>query len=192
MEDFDYFVIFTVKVREPLDDMELEMVRSACVTPREKALFEVLYASGDRVSEVEKMNYSDINQKNWSIVILGKGNKERTIFLNAKAVLAIRRYMETRNDSNPALFVSQRRPYGRLGTQSIEEEIREIGKRSGIGRRVSPHLMRHTYATNLLYYGAPIEEVSKLLGHSKLRTTQIYTKINTAELEHTYRKCHVG
>lgn len=183
---------FTAKVREPLDDMELEMVRSACKTPRERALFEVLYASGGRVSEISKMNYSDINQMNWSMIILGKGNKERIIFLNAKAMLAIKKYMATRTDSNPALFVGTRKPFNRLGKEAIERELRKIGEHSEIGRRVFPHLLRHTYATNLLSHGAPIEEVSELLGHQKLSTTQIYTKINTRELEHTYRKCHVG
>lgn len=183
---------FTAKVREPLDDMELEMVRSACKTPRERALFEVLYASGGRVSEISKMNYSDINQMNWSMIILGKGNKERVIFLNAKAMLAIKKYMATRTDSNPALFVGTRKPFNRLGKEAIERELRKIGEHSEIGRRVFPHLLRHTYATNLLSHGAPIEEVSELLGHQKLSTTQIYTKINTRELEHTYRKCHVG
>ena len=183
---------FTAKVREPLGDMELEMVRSACQTPRERALFEVLYASGGRVSEVAKMNYQDINQMNWSMIILGKGNKERVIFLNAKAILAIKKYMETRTDSNAALFVTERKPHNRLGKESIERILHKIGERSGIGRCVFPHLLRHTFATNLLSHGAPIEEVSELLGHQKLSTTQIYTKINTSELEHTYRKCHVG
>lgn len=100
--------------------------------------------------------------------------------------------METRTDSNAALFVTERKPHNRLGKESIERILHKIGERSGIGRCVFPHLLRHTFATNLLYHGAPIEEVSKLLGHSKLSTTKIYTKINTAELENTYRKCHVG
>ena len=138
------------------------------------------------------MNYQDINQMNWSMIILGKGNKERVIFLNAKAILAIKKYMETRTDSNTALFVTERKPYNRLGKESIERILHKIGERSGIGRCVFPHLLRHTFATNLLSHGAPIEEVSELLGHQKLSTTQIYTKINTRELEHTYRKWHVG
>lgn len=107
-------------------------------------------------------------------------------------MLAIKKYMATRTDSNPALFVGTRKPFNRLGKEAIERELRKIGEHSEIGRRVFPHLLRHTYATNLLSHGAPIEEVSELLGHQKLSTTQIYTKINTRELEHTYRKCHVG
>lgn len=177
---------FKEKVREPLSDMELEMARNACQTLREKALFEVLYSTGARVSEIVEINYTEIDKEHRSVVILGKGNCERHVYFNAKSMLAINNYLATRNDDNPALFIQTRAPYHRLGKSSIEQIIRNIGERSGIGRRVFPHLMRHTMATDALSHGAKINEVSALLGHKKLETTKIYAKISNATLQKTH------
>ena len=94
--------------RQPLTDIELEKVRNACVTLREKALFEVLYSTGARVSEVASMNFADIDKEHRSIVILGKGNYERVVYFNAKSMLAIENYKASRTDDNPALFVQKR------------------------------------------------------------------------------------
>lgn len=174
-------------VRKPLSDMELEMVRNACESLREKALFEVLYSTGARVSEVVSMNRTEIDRENRSMVITGKGNKERHIFFNAKAMLALKNYLSSRTDKNEALFVTEVSPYRRLSKASIEAEVKRIGNRSGIGRRVYPHLMRHTFATDALFHGARVEEVQKMLGHEKLDTTMIYAKTQTSTLQHSHR-----
>ena len=185
-------VKYKVKVREPLTDMELEQVRSSCRTLREKAIFETLYATGCRVSELVGINYADIDKMSRSVVNTGKGDQERYVFFNAKAMLAIKKYLDSRKDHNPALFVSSRRPHNRLGKEAIEREIRAIGKRSGIERPVFPHLMRHTFATDLLEHGASLNEVSELLGHKKLDTTKIYAKISTSTLASSYKKHHAA
>lgn len=185
-------VKYKAKVREPLNDMELEQVRSSCKTLREKAIFETLYATGCRVSELVGINYADIDKMSRSVVITGKGDQERYVFFNAKAMLAIKKYLDSRKDHNPALFVSSRRPHNRLGKEAIEREIRAIGKRSGIDRPVFPHLMRHTFATDLLEHGASLNEVSELLGHRKLDTTKIYAKISTNTLAISYKKHHAA
>lgn len=176
-------------VRQPLTDIELEKVRNACVTLREKALFEVLYSTGARVSEVASMNFADIDKEHRSIVILGKGNYERVVYFNAKSMLAIENYMTSRTDDNPALFVQNKAPHKRLGRSAIEVIVHKLGLRSSIGRRVFPHLMRHTMATDALSRGAKIDEVSALLGHKKLETTKIYAKINAATLKMAHTKC---
>ena len=125
-------------------------------------------------------------------MITGKGDQERLVFLNAKAMFAIEKYIESRNDDTPALFVSSRAPYGRLGKEAIEREIKAIGKRSGIGRSVFPHLMRHTFATDMLEHGASLNEVSDLLGHKKLDTTKIYAKTSVRSLEIAYKRHHAA
>ena len=175
------------KVREPLTSMELERVRNACKTPREKAIVEVLYSTGGRVSEVVRINYKEINCTDWSVRILGKGSYERFVFFTPRAVIAMEEYLKTRNDDNPALFVSLNAPYNRLGKSSIESIVREIGKRSGIGRNIFPHLFRHTFATDMLSHGAKINEVSKLLGHHKLDTTRIYISQGMKDIDRVHR-----
>lgn len=185
-------VKYKAKVREPLTDMELEKVRSACQTLREKALFEVLYATGGRVSEIKSMNYTEIDESSRSMVITGKGDQERYVFFNAKAMLAIEKYLESRTDDCPALFVSTKKPYNRIGKESIEKILKAIGERSGIGRPVFPHLLRHTFATDMLEHGASLNEVSELLGHKKIDTTKIYAKTSTKTLEIAYKRHHAA
>lgn len=175
------------KVREPLTSMELERVRNVCKTPREKAIIEVLYSTGARVSEIVRINHTEINFNEGSVCILGKGSYERYVFFTPRAIIAIEEYLKTRKDNNPALFVGQTKPYNRLNKSSIESIVRELGKKSGIGRKVFPHLLRHTFATDMLNHGAKINEVSKLLGHHKLETTKIYAKTNMDSLYNSHR-----
>ena len=179
---------YKAKVREPLNDIELEKVRNACQTLREKALFEVLYSTGCRVSEIVGIDYADINIQTRSVIVTGKGDQERFVFFNAKSLLAIENYMATRTDDNPALSVSERAPHERIKKNAIENVIRAIGERSEIGRGIFPHLLRHTFATDMLEHGAKIDEVSTLLGHKKLETTRIYAKTSTASIAAAHRK----
>lgn len=180
---------FEANIREPLDDLELEMVRNACISPRDKALFEVLYSTGCRVSEIVNMNYSDIDFRSRTARVIGKGNKQREVVFNAKSLLAIRVYMSTRDDNDPALFVSDRAPHGRLHKEGIERIVKEIGKRSGINRPISPHYLRHTMATDMLQHGAPLTEVQCLLGHTSPNTTQIYAKTNIDQAVQSHHRC---
>ena len=174
-------------VREPLNDIELEKVRNACKTPRERALFEVLYSTGARVSEIIGLNRSDIDAVSRMAVITGKGNQERHIFFNAKSILAVEEYLKTRKDEDPALFVGAVLPHKRLGKTSIEKIIKELGERAGISRPVYPHLLRHTFATDMLAHGAQIDQVSKMLGHKQIDTTRIYAKTNAEMMKLTHR-----
>lgn len=181
-------VKYKATIRQPLSDIELERARNSCNTLRERAIFETLYSTGARVSEIEKLNRDDIDFKNRCAIVVGKGNKERYVFFSAKALVAVEDYLKTRTDENLALFVCSRAPHNRLKKGSIEAEIKKIGERSGIERNLFPHLLRHTFATNLLYHGAKLDEVSEMLGHRSVETTKIYAKTSKEEMINSHRK----
>lgn len=179
---------FTVKERQPLTDIELELVREACITERESAIIETMYSTGCRVSELARLNREDVDLKDRSVVLFGKGSKYRTSFLNAKAELKIRKYLKTRSDCCPSLIVSEIKPVRGLKTGTIETIVKDIGERAGLGRNLTPHILRHTFATNLIKRGASLEDVQKLLGHEKPSTTLIYTKINTEAIRRDHER----
>lgn len=174
--------------RVPLSDIELELLRNACRTLRDKALFEFFFATGCRVSEVVALNRQDINTTSRSVKVLGKGDKERFVFLNAAAIVSLNTYLKSRTDDSPALFCTERRPYNRLQKSSMERAIRRLGERAGLERHVYPHLIRHTTATYLLNHGMNLEEVQMILGHESVDTTRIYAKTDTTLLMNSYKR----
>lgn len=182
---------FVEKKRQALTDIELEKIRNACITPREKALFEVLYSTGCRVSEVTGLKWSDIDWQNRSVKVLGKGKKERTVFFNAKSLIALQNYKNSRKDEEDIIFIGERNCSSCIKKCTMEKIIRDLGKRAKINRPVFPHLIRHTFATNMFIHGANIYEVSQILGHTKIETTKIYVKTNDDMLRNSHRKCLV-
>jgi integrase/recombinase XerD len=177
------------KMREPLTDIELEQMRNAASTLREKALLEILYSTGARVSEITALNRNDLDYSAGRVKVFGKGKKERYCFLNARAQLAVKKYLFSRTDDKEALFTAGKEPYNRLGKGTIEKEIGNIGKRAEINRSVFPHLLRHTFATHMLAHGASIAEVQALLGHESPATTQIYAKLDLHRLHAVHQRC---
>lgn len=182
---------YEVKEREPLSDIELELVRDACADIREKAIVETLYSTGCRVSELERLKLSDIDFQTKEVHLFGKGSKHRTSYMNAKMEVMLKKYLETREDNEDHLFVALRKPHKPINKRSIEQIISRIGKRSGIGRPVYPHLIRHTTATDGLNRGMNVAEVQKILGHAKLDTTMIYAKISHDSVKFNHRRCIV-
>lgn len=174
--------------REPFSDKEVELMRKAALNTRsperDVALIETLLSTGCRVSEICSIDRGDI--KGDTIKVIGKGNKERTVYLNAKAQVAIDEYMRVRTDSNEALFVATRMPYSRMTIGTVEDRIDDIGK--SIGIKAYPHRFRHTAATMALRRGMPIDQVSKMLGHEELTTTQIYAKTADDAVHESHRK----
>lgn len=180
-----------IKERQALTQLELEYLRKACKTPRQKAILEFLYSTGCRVSEMIQVKKEDINWKDNTVHLFGKGQKHRTSFINAKAEVAIKDYLATRHDECEFLFVSERAPIHGIKKESIEKIIRELAQMSDITRHVTPHILCHTCATQALESGMPIEDVSKLLGHAQVNTTMIYAKASLDKVQNEHRRCVV-
>ena len=176
------------KQRTPLSDIELELVRMACTSIREKAIVEFFYSTGCRVSEIIRLDSNDVDLINGEVHLWGKGNKHRISYINAKSEVTLKKYLETRVDNNPALFVTKNKPYKRLTKSGMEYIVGQIGKRSEIGRSLYPHLIRHTTATDALNRGMDVVEVQKILGHEKLDTTMIYAKVSQENVRHHHKK----
>lgn len=167
-----------VRPRQSLTQIELEYLRAACDGPRDKAILEFLYSTGCRVSELSIVTKDDVNWKDGTVHIFGKGRKHRNSFMNAKCEVCLREYLNTRNDDSEYLFVSSREPHNKLSKCAIESIIKKIASRANLSKTVSPHIIRHTTATQALNNGMSIEEVSKLLGHSNVTTTMTYAKVS--------------
>ena len=151
------------------------------------AIVEFLYSSAVRVSELIRLNRDDICWQSDDVLVLGKGNKEREVYLNARAHLHLRQYLETRTDDNSALFVSTRAPYERLTRAGVEYILARLGQAAGVDN-VHPHRFRRTAATDLLRMGMPIEQVQELLGHVKIETTRIYCTVTQEQVRSSHRR----
>lgn len=175
------------RIKKPLSDTELEILRRRCVIKRDTALIEFLYSTGIRVSELVALNRQDIDFEGMRSIVYGKGAKERETYLTAAACMHLKEYLAARRDDNEALFVSLKAPHERLTVSGVEEILRRLGKTTGI-EKVHPHRFRRTMATNILNKGMPIEEVKEILGHVKLDTTMIYCQVNRENVKHHHRK----
>lgn len=180
------------KHKKPMSQLELEQIRSVCTTKREKAIVEMLYSTGCRVSELEHLNITDVNFDTKEVILFGKGSKHRTSYLNAKAEFALKEYLAERTDNNLALFVYKKKPYGRLRKAGIEKIIKNIVQRtSDVRTHVTPHVFRHTTASVSLDHGMNIVDVSKLLGHESLDTTMQYITSDQESVRSSHLKCIV-
>lgn len=178
-------------VRMPFSEEEMERMRQAASDIRERAILEFLFSTACRVAEVASLTLSDLNLPEHCAKVLGKGRKERIVYLNSKAMLYLKEYLATRQDDCPAVFVGVRYNSAKhkipLSISAFEVIVRELGKRAGVSN-VHPHRFRHTAATTALRRGMPIEQVQQMLGHEKIDTTLIYAKINTASLKSNHEK----
>ena len=176
------------KPRQNLSQLELEYLRTGCVSVRDRAIIEFLYSTGCRVAEISGAKKSDVNWNTRAVHLFGKGRKHRESYLNAKAEVSLLAYLSTRTDDCEYLFVSQRKPYRGLQTEALEKIVRNISNRSAekTGKHVTPHVLRHTTATVALQNGMPIEDISTLLGHESIDTTLIYahTSMDTVRAGH--------
>jgi len=171
---------------------ELELVRESCVTLREKSMVNVMYATGCRLEEIYNINrFNDIDWGAMTIHIIGKGNKERIVYFGFKAKFYLNKYLETRTDNDPALFITVRKPFRKLSMKGIQREIKIIAKRCGLGEKVHVHTYRHTLATTLLGNDCDMSTVSEILGHADLGTVKTYCQVTDEHIIKTYKKCFV-
>lgn len=176
------------RLRNSLTIEEIERLRIACVDTRERALIELLFSTGCRLSEVIGINLDDLNYQDLSIRVIGKGNKERIVYFNTKAKVHIENYLRERPGNNEALFVTSKKPYKRVGCRGIQLIINKIADRAGFDKSVFPHLFRHSMATLTLQNGASIITIQKLLGHSNVTTTEKYAQANMENVKFEYKQ----
>jgi len=197
LEDEDYIAKSPVRrihkiktdtlVKEVFSDEQLELLRDSCECKRDLAIIDVLSSTGIRVGELVKLNRKDIDFQERQCVVFGKGNKERTVYFNARTKIHLKQYIDERTDTEQALFVSLNSPYKRLTISGIEVRIKELGRRVLLNK-VHPHKFRRTLATMAIDKGMPIEQVQKLLGHVRIDTTLHYALVNQNNVKMAHRK----
>lgn len=200
LEDEDYIlkspvrrihkVKTAVNIKETYSDEALESMRDNCEEPRDLAMIDMLASTGMRVGELVLLNRMDINFNERECVVLGKGNKERVVYFDARTKIHLQNYLDSRTDNNEALFVTLRFPYSRLTINGIETRLRELGKKLGM-KKVHPHKFRRTLATMAIDKGMPIEQLQKLLGHKRIDTTLHYAMVKQSNVKAAHRK-YVG
>lgn len=167
---------------------------------RDRAIFETLYSTGLRVSELVSLNRSQVDLQRREFMVRGKGRKPRIVFLSDAAAEAIQSYLKLRDDNFEPLFLNYRHSKKqeditlgekrRLSTVMVEYIVRKYARRAGIIKKVTPHVLRHSFATELLMNGADIRSVQEMLGHSSITTTQIYTHLTNKRLREVHEKFH--
>ena len=197
LEDEDYILkspvrrIHKVKtgtsIKETYTDEALELMRDNCTELRDLAIIDMLASTGMRVGEMVLLNRGDIDFHERECVVFGKGDKERIVYFDARTKIHLQNYLDSRDDDNPALFVSLQKPYRRLQISGIEVRLRQYGKLLGI-TKVHPHKFRRTLATMAIDKGMPIEQLQQLLGHRRIDTTLQYAMVKQSNVKIAHRK----
>lgn len=177
----------TKPVKETYTDEALEIMRDNCGNIRDLAIIDLLSSSGIRVGELVNLNIEDVDFENRECVVLGKGNKERTVYFDARTKIHLKNYLMSREDNNPALFVSLLKPYNRLEISGVEIRLRKLGRMLEM-TKVHPHKFRRTLATRAIDKGMKVELLQRLLGHSKIETTMEYAMVNQANVKMSHRR----
>lgn len=175
------------RIPKAMTEEDIETLREGCTTALEHALVEFLYGTGCRVGEIVTLNRNSIDWENRSVIVRGKGDKEREVYFGVKCQIWLKKYLRQRKDTDIALFVTRNAPH-RMGIAQVRCILKKIAKRAGIETVIYPHKLRHTYATHLLNNGAPLEVIQSLLGHSKLETTRLYAHLSGQIRQEQYRK----
>lgn len=197
LEDEDYILKSPMKrihkiktktvVKNVISDEGIEKLRDNCSTQRDRAIIDLLYSTGIRVGELVNLNINDIDLDGRECVVYGKGNKERKVYFDAKAKVHLMDYINSRSDSNDALFVTLDAPHDRLKISGVEIRLRQLGRRLELDR-IHPHKFRRSMATRAIDKGMPIEQVQKILGHSQIDTTIQYAMVNQSNVKTSHKK----
>ena len=197
LEDEDYILKSPVRrihkiksekqVKETYSDETLEALRDGCTCLRDLAMIDLLASTGVRVSELVRLNRADIDFEGRECVVFGKGSKERPVYFDARTKVHLKNYLASRTDDNPALFVTLQKPHRRLEISGVEIRVRQLGRRLDLCR-VHPHKFRRTLATRAIDKGMPVEQVQRLLGHSKIETTMEYAMVDQSNVRNSHRR----
>lgn len=197
LEDEDYIlkspvrrihkVKTTSNIKETYSDEELEIMRDSCSEIRDLAIIDMLASTGMRIGEMVLLDRNDINFNERECVVLGKGDKERIVYFDARTKIHLQEYLKYRKDNESALFVSLKAPFNRVTIGGIEARLRKIGKELGLSR-VHPHKFRRTLATMAIDKGMPIEQLQQLLGHKRIDTTLQYAMVKQSNVKIAHRK----
>ncbi len=174
-------------VKETYSDEALELMRDHSETKRDLAIIDLLASTGMRVGELVKLNKSDIDFQERECVVLGKGNKQRKVYFDARTKIHLQNYLSSRRDDNEALFVTLQRPFNRLQISGVEIRLRNLGHKLDINK-VHPHKFRRTLATMAIDKGMPIEQVQQLLGHESVDTTLQYAMVNQNNVKQAHHR----
>ena len=173
------------KVKDIYSDVDVEKLKFGCDNVRDRAIVSFLLSTGCRISEMVQLNRSDIDLSTLECKVLGKGNKERVVYLSSVAAMQIRAYLATRTDDYEALFIGKGTE--RMHPGGVRLMLNKLADKTGTVH-VHPHKFRRTLATNLIRHGMPIQEVAAILGHDKLDTTMQYVVLDQSETKNAYRK----
>jgi site-specific recombinase XerD len=181
-------------------DVPLESDSREIIKLRDKAILELLFSTGLRVSELTNLNRDNVNLKKDEFTVRGKGGKLRIVFLSETAKQSIKNYLDKRQDPEPALFVAHDRAQKsenrkeqkehNISPRSVQRIVEKYSKAAGITKEITPHTLRHTFATDLLSNGADIRAVQSMLGHENITTTQIYTHVTNKQLKDIHKAFH--
>ena len=174
-------------VKSVITDEGIERLRDNCKEIRDLAIIDLLYSTGIRVGELVNLNVNDIDLEGRECIVYGKGDKERRVYFDAKAKIHLKEYIDRRNDENEALFVTLDSPHDRLKISGVEIRLRQLGRRLEMDK-IHPHKFRRSMATRAIDKGMPIEQVQKILGHSKIDTTMQYAMVNQHNVKTSHQK----
>jgi len=176
---------YTKKQKDLYSDVDIERLKFGCKTLRDRTIVCFLKSTGCRISEMTQLNRDDIDMKSLECKVLGKGDKERTVFIDQVTAATLQAYLDSRTDSSPALFVGK--GTDRMKPGGVRRMLRDLGTRTHV-THVHPHKFRRTTATNLIRRGMPVQEVAAILGHDKLDTTMQYVVLDKTDIKSAYRK----
>lgn len=174
------------KIKAIYSDVDLEKMKFSCASIRDRAIISFLASTGCRINEMTQLDRDDVDLVNLECTVLGKGNKERTVYLDAVTGMLIRDYLNQRKDSLPALFIGK--GSDRIKPGGVRRMLKDLQGKAQIETTVHPHKFRRTLATNLIRHGMPIQEVAAILGHDKLDTTMQYVVLDKSEVKNAYKK----
>ena len=173
------------KLKQTYSDVDIEKMKFNCKCSRDRALVSFLMSTGCRISEVTQLNRQDVDLVNLECTVLGKGNKERTVYIDSVTAMHLKDYLDERKDDSPALFSGKGTE--RITPQGVRAMLNKLSEQASVDH-VHPHKFRRTLATNLIKHGMPIQDVAEILGHDKLDTTMGYVVIDKADVKNAYRK----